>query len=163
MSIQIVYADECYFQDLWKVLDEVAREEQFLEMIYAPPFEDVSEFQEKLIDQKAPVFYALDQGKVVGWLDIVVLKNPRQNHRGTLGMGILKSHRGQGIGSALFNKALEYSRSIGLEKIELQVYPENTQAIELYKKFGFQQVGYCKHYRKLNGRYFDSISMELLL
>lgn len=163
MSIQIVYGDECYFEEIWRVLDSVAREKQYLEMIQAPSLEEVSEFQRKLIDQKSPVFYALEKGHLVGWLDIVVMKNPRMNHRGTLGMGLQQGHRGKGIGSALMKKALEYSKSIGLEKIELQVYPQNIQAIELYKKFGFQQVGYCKHYRKLEGQYQDSIVMELFL
>ncbi len=171
MSIQIVYGDECYFEGFWKVLDSVAREKNYLEIIEAPPRTEVDEFQKKLIHQKFPVFYALgcsselkiEVGQVVGWIDIVVFKNPRMAHRGTLGMGLLSTHRGQGIGSKLMEKALDYSRSTGLEKIELQVYPENSQAIELYKKFGFKQCGYLKHYRKVENRYFDSLTMEVFL
>lgn len=163
MSIRIVYGDECYFEGFWRVLDSVAREKIYLEMIEAPSLQEVSDFQKKLIDQKFPVFYALDKDQVIGWVDIVVFKNPRMNHRGTLGMGLLKSHRGQGVGSKLLEKALEYSRQIGLEKIELQVYTGNTQAIDLYKKFGFEQSGHIKHYRKFEDVYFDSLSMAVFL
>jgi ribosomal protein S18 acetylase RimI-like enzyme len=42
-------------------------------------------------------------------------------------------------------------------------YTENADAINLYKKLGFSEIGIIKHYRKLNGRYFDCLEMELFL
>lgn len=163
MSIQIVYGDECYFESFFTVLDSVAHEKIYLELISAPAKEDVFEFQRKLITQKAPVFYAVEGEQVVGWIDIVPLANPRMSHRGTLGMGLKMGYRGKGLGSQLMEKALSYARSIGLEKIELRVYSTNLQAIELYKKFGFKQVGVIHKYRKFEGQYFDAILMEVFL
>lgn len=163
MSIRIVYGDECYFESFFTVLDSVARERIYLEMIEAPSKEEVFEFQRKLIHQKAPVFYAVEGDQAIGWIDIVPLKNPRMNHRGTLGMGIAQDYRGKGVGSQLMEKALAYAKSFGLEKVELHVYSTNTQAIELYKKFGFKESGAIAKYRKLEGRYFDSLFMEVFL
>lgn len=160
--IQIVYADEVYIPSLAETLDAIAREEVFLEMVQAPPYPEVFDFQTKLIKEKLPVFYALSNNKVVGWVDVAVSKNPRQRHKGTLGMGISKPFRGQKIGSLLMEKAIQYSRQIGLEKLELQVYTTNAQAIGLYKKFGFQEVGVIHKYRKYKDQYFDSVFMELL-
>ncbi len=78
-------------------------------------------------------------------------------------MGLLESHRGQGLGTRLLQSALEHAKKIGLEKVELSVYSENLAAIALYKKIGFQQIGFINNYRKLENRYFDCIEMEIFL
>ena len=50
-----------------------------------------------------------------------------------------------------------------LEKVELSVYSSNKAAIQLYKKFGFQEFGYIKNFRKLENNYYDCIEMEKFL
>jgi putative acetyltransferase len=78
-------------------------------------------------------------------------------------MGILPEFRGKGIGSKLLQKVIEHSVTFGLEKIELNVYTSNVSAIGLYKKFGFEQEGLIRKYRKLDGRYFDCLAMGKFL
>lgn len=163
MSTNIIYAEEKYFKSFRDALDTVAREEIFIEMIEAKPLEDVASFQRFLIAKNLPNFYALEGEKVVGWVDITPPSNPRLAHRGFLGMGLLPSHRGQGLGTKLLTRALEHARSTDLEKIELSVYAHNEAAIKLYRKCGFTEFGKIKHYRKLKSRYFDSLEMELFL
>lgn len=160
---RIEYASAAYFDSFYKALDGVANEKIYIEMISAPEFEKVCEFQRKLIANNWPVFYAVEGDNVVGWADITPSSNPRLSHRGFLGMGILKSHRGQGLGTQLLQAALGHAKKIGLEKVELSVYSENFAAIALYKKVGFQQMGFVKNYRKLEGRYFNAIEMEIFL
>ncbi len=63
----------------------------------------------------------------------------------------------------LLMSALAHAKKVGLEKVELTVYTDNASAIGLYKKCGFKEIGIVKHYRKLNGRYFDCVEMELFL
>ena len=65
--------------------------------------------------------------------------NPRQSHRG--GLGILPEYRGLGIGSRLLEKVIEKAKEFGLEKIELHVYTSNKPAVALYRKFGFEEEG----------------------
>lgn len=160
---RIEYASPTYFDSFYKALDGVANEKIYIEMINPPEFEKVCEFQSKLISNNWPVFYAIDGETVVGWVDITPSSNPRLSHRGFLGMGILTSHRRQGLGTQLLQAAIEHAKKIGLEKIELSVYSENLAAIALYKKVGFQKMGYIRNYRKLEGKYFDCIEMELFL
>jgi len=84
--------------------------------------------------------------------------------RGDLGMDILDGLRGQGIGSALLARAIEWARATGLAKLSLEVWPHNAPAIALYEKFGFAQEGYHpKQWRRRNGESWDTISMGLLL
>lgn len=159
MALEITYADERYFISFREALDSVAREKTYIEMIEVPPQEGINEFQRKLIAANAPVFYALDGEKVVGWCDISLKENPRMQHRGTLGIGIIRDYRGLGLGSKLMQQALAHAPRAGLEKVELQVYTTNTRAIELYKKFGFVEEGLLRNYRKLDGTYYDCLAM----
>lgn len=161
--MEIVYPSEPLFKSFHEALDSVAREQIYIEMIEAKPFDETAAFQATLITNHWPVYYAVSDGRVVGWADIILGSNPRIAHRGFLGMGLVKNFRGKGLGTQLLQKTLAHAKNIGLEKVELAVYTDNLPAIKLYKKCGFEEIGLIKHYRKLNGKYFDCIEMELFL
>lgn len=163
MTIEVIYPTEELIPSYWQALSVVAKEKIYLEMIEAPSLANVLSFQKKLIGLNGPVYYAVDGKTVVGWVDIFPLDNPRLSHRGGLGMGLVPEARGKGVGSELMVRVLDHAKTFGLEKVELNVYSENKNAIALYKKFGFEQEGYFKHYRKLEGRYFDCIAMAKFL
>jgi RimJ/RimL family protein N-acetyltransferase len=163
MGVEIIYPSEKYFSSFHEALSFVASERVYLEMIEAPPLEKVSAFQKDLIEKNGPVYYAVDNDKVVGWCDVFPEDSPRQNHRGGLGMGLIPEYRGQGLGSQLLSSVLKRSTQFGLEKVELKVYTSNTPAIALYKRFGFEQEGLIRKYRKLDGQYFDSLFMGKFL
>lgn len=161
--IEIIYANEKYFPSFHQALSIVAKERVYIEMIEAPPLEKVASFQKDLISKNGPVYYVINEDKVVGWCDVFPEENPRQSHRGGLGMGILPEFRGKGIGSQLLQKVIDHAKTFGLEKIELNVYTSNISAVALYKKFGFEQEGLIKKYRKLDGQYFDCLAMGKFL
>lgn len=163
MNAQIIYPAEKYFRSFYDALSVVASERIYIEMIEPPSLEKVSSFQSGLISKNAPVYYAISDDRVVGWADIFPGENPRQSHRGGLGMGLLPEFRGQGLGSKLLSAVLAHAKKFGLEKVELNVYTSNPAAIALYKKFGFEQEGLIKKYRKLDGQYFDCLVMGKFL
>lgn len=163
MEVEIKYADQKYFKSFYEALREVAAERVYLEMVEPKPFSVVTEFQSGLIESNSPVYYAIDGDRVVGWCDVSIPDNPRLKHRGSLGMGIVQGYRGQGVGSRLMNAIAEHAKKIGLEKIELHVYTSNLAAIALYRRFGFEQEGVIKKYRKLDDRYFDCLMMGKFL
>ncbi len=164
MEVEVVYAEPKYFESFRQTLDSVAKENVYIEMTEAKSLKETSSFMSSLISRNLPVFYAVNtKDEVIGWADITPLSSPRLAHRGVLGMGIRSEFRGQGIGQKLLEKAIQHAKHIGLEKVELTVYTSNTGAQALYKKLGFVEVGFIKHYRKLKDRYFDVIEMELFL
>ena len=163
MNTKIVYANERYFPSFHQALSLVAKERIYIEMIEPPPLEKVSSFQGELIAKNGPVYYALQDDTVVGWCDVFPEKNPRLSHRGGLGMGLLPEFRSQGLGSKLLSAVLDHAEKFGLEKVELNVYTSNATAIGLYKKFGFEQEGLIKKYRKLDGQHFDRLAMGKFL
>lgn len=159
--IEIIYPEEKYFPSFHNALSEVAKERIYIEMLEPPPLQKVTEFQKSLMVKNGPVYYAVDNGKVVGWCDIFPSENPRFSHRGSLGMGLLKDYRGKGLGKKLLEKTIAHAKKFGLEKVELSVYTSNIHAIKLYKNLGFQEEGLIKKYRKLDGNYFDCLVMGL--
>ena len=166
MSIQIIYARPDLTPSFYKALDRVAREEIYIEKVEAPPFSDVESFQQKLIAQQWPNYYAVKPGpsgeqEVVGWADITRPQNERLAHRGFLGMGLVAEARGQGLGTQLLQAALSHAKGMDIEKVELSVYSSNLPAIALYQKCGFREMGRIRHYRKYKDQYFDSVEMEL--
>ena len=59
---------------------------------------------------------------------------------------VKKSKRKLGIGSALLQKLIDFSREQKATSITLEVNYKNEPAIALYQKFGFKQVGLRKKY-----------------
>jgi ribosomal protein S18 acetylase RimI-like enzyme len=159
-AVEIIYPSEHYLKSFHEALSVVANERIYIEMIEPPSLVEVSNFQNELILKNAPVYYAIQNEKVVGWCDVFPMSNPRQSHRGGLGMGLIPEFRGQGIGSRLLSAVLHHAKAYGLEKLELHVYTTNTAAVALYKKFGFEQEGLIQKYRKLDDQYFDCLLMS---
>lgn len=160
---EIVYPNQNLIPSYYECLKQVASEKRFIELLEPPPLDKVIGFQMSLVLNNGPVFYAVDNGKVVGWCDVFPEENPRHSHRGGLGMGILPEYRGKGIGSRLLDAVLKKAKEFRLEKVELNVYTSNKNAIKLYKKFGFVEEGQIRNYRKLDGEIFDALLMAKFL
>ena len=163
MNYSIVPTAEEYFEGFWAVLDSVAREHLYIAFLEGPPFERFLSFVQRNIQEDEPQFLALVEGKVVGWCDIVRIERPIHAHCGVLGIGALKEYRGQGIGKALMHKTLEKAWPSGFTRVELTVREANTQALEMYKKFGFCIEGIKRKGVRMDEVYEDLICMGLLL
>lgn len=83
---------------------------------------------------------AKDGEKIVG--DASLSRLPRRmSHRGDLGIAVVKEYWNRGVGSALLSEIIEMAKENGFEIIELQVRCDNTAAVHLYEKFGFEKFG----------------------
>jgi ribosomal protein S18 acetylase RimI-like enzyme len=103
---------------------------------------------------------AVVDGEVVGSLHV----RASRFGFGEIGMLVAREWRGRGVGSALVAAAIESARERGLHKLSLSVFPHNTAAIALYRKFGFVEEGRrAKHFRRASGELWDAIEMGLLL
>lgn len=59
---------------------------------------------------------------------------------------ISKNNRGQGYGNQLMEFVITRARQKKAENITLEVHEDNTVAIHLYQKYGFQKVAIRKNY-----------------
>jgi RimJ/RimL family protein N-acetyltransferase len=105
-------------------------------------------------------FVALAWGQVVGLITIERMTHPVNRHVATLGMAIEASWRGQGLGSALMAAAMRWARQARIEKVTLEVYPDNEAAMALYRKFGFQEEGRLVGQSKKSFGYLDEVIMS---
>jgi ribosomal protein S18 acetylase RimI-like enzyme len=160
--IRVVSVEERHAAGYNAVLDAVARERRWLQIVEAPPVERSAAFIRELIAGLGVQVVAVDEAdKVVGWCDIVRGERETVAHTGSLGMGLLKEYRGQGLGRKLMDAAIAAAKSQGVERVELEVYASNAAAVTLYRKLGFREEGRKLKARKVDGAYDDSIVMAL--
>jgi putative acetyltransferase len=57
---------------------------------------------------------------------------------------------------------MEAARKKGLSRIELTVRTDNTRAIALYRKLGFETEGIMRRHMLIDETYVDSLLMALL-
>jgi putative acetyltransferase len=105
-------------------------------------------------------FVALAWGEVVGIITIERMTHPVNRHVATLGMAVESSWRGKGLGSALMAAAMRWARRVGIEKVTLEVYPDNEAGIALYRKFGFHEEGRLVRQSKKTFGYQDEVIMS---
>ena len=108
--------------------------------------------------QKADIV-AVVEDRVIGSLSIGREANPVTRHVASLGMSVDADWRGKGLGSALMAEAFRWARWAGVEKLALTVYPHNQRALNLYKKFGFEEEGRLTGHSKKSHGYDDEIVM----
>lgn len=106
---------------------------------------------------------ALDGDKIVG--NAIVERNrvERYHHRAEISITVLKEYWGKGIGSRLMEMMIDFARNAGIKILYLEVRADNKRAIELYKKYGFCEIGVYEDFFKIDEKYYDARLMTLKL
>jgi len=151
-----------YIEGFRAALDSVAREQRYLAMLEAPPIDEVTRFVKEGIASGTPQMVAIADEKIVGWCDVWRKPRAALKHSGILGMGVIESYRGRGIGKALMGSALQAAKERGFTRIELTVRVDNPRAKRLYEQFGFVEEGVCRRHMCINGECTDSYLMAVL-
>ena len=123
------------------------------------PFTSVATRRERFKTAPTTHLVAVIDGKVIGSLGLGRLEG-RRNHVGTFGMAVHDAYAGRGAGTALIAAAVEQAdRWLNIRRLELTVWTDNTRAIALYERFGFEREGLMRDYAWRDGAYADAISM----
>lgn len=132
------------------------------------PYNNAHGWRERLTEITAPnkldlILVAERGGTIVGNAGLHPVSLPQQvrrRHVATLGIAVLPEAQGQGVGTALMQALCDYAdRWLGVLRIELTVYVDNTSAISLYRKFRFEMEGRFRGYAMRDGRLVDAFSM----
>lgn len=93
-------------------------------------------------DKSTPIYVAIIDNNVVGYA-MCQIRIPTSNmypkkifHLDDLCVD--ESYRHQGIGKALYQKIVEEAKNNGCYEITLNVWPDNIEAMEFYKKIGLK-------------------------
>lgn len=127
--------------------------------------EEEEEFIENVVRKENALFIIAEvNGKVVGNLNFSGGPRQRTAHVGEFGVSVLREYWGKGIGEELIKYLINWSKNSGvIRKINLRVRNDNTRGIRLYKKLGFMEEGIVKRDFLINGGFYDSLLMGLLI
>ncbi|MGX1983220.1 MULTISPECIES: GNAT family N-acetyltransferase [Bacillaceae] len=154
-------------QQLANLIQQVENESEF--MLFEPGERKLTpEKQRTMIEniskqKNSTIFVAEDYEKLVGYLMAFGGNAKRNRHSAYLVIGILKEHRGKGIGTKLFRKLESWARERNIHRLELTVMTQNQAGIALYKKMGFEIEGTKKHSLLVNGLFMDEYYMAKIL
>jgi RimJ/RimL family protein N-acetyltransferase len=114
-------------------------------------------------EENSNLILAVVDGKIIGTASITSSQKRKTKHVGTLGIVIKKEYCGLGIGSILIDNLINWSKLNGItKKITLITRCDNSFAIELYKKKGFEIEGTLKRDSYENDVYYDVYIMGLI-
>lgn len=105
------------------------------------PFTTQSAIEGRLEAPGVNVLVAELEGSVVAQA-FLMQQSGRRSHVGYTGIYVHDDHIGRGIGTKLLEALLDLADNwIGLRRIELTVNVDNSGAIKLYERFGFEREG----------------------
>jgi len=77
-------------------------------------------------------------GNLVGFSVVMIVVDEAH----LLNVAVSKHYQGKGYGARLLQHVMEQARLHGAGKLLLEVRPSNRRAVELYRLFGFRQIGF---------------------
>lgn len=89
-------------------------------------------------------YTALTDGKVIGYLIGRQISPEGEIYR----IATLPEYRSRGVAYRLLDYTVKCERGRGLENLFLEVREQNTPARQLYKSYGFREIGIRKNYYK---------------
>jgi putative acetyltransferase len=128
------------------------------------PFTSKEQWRKKMENRSEDwtAIVAVLDGNIVGSAGIGQ-QNGRRRHVGGLGMCVHDDFHRRGIGTKLMAALIDTADNwLDLKRLELTVYVDNTPAIGLYKKFGFEVEGTRRADTFRDGKYVDSFEMARL-
>ena len=107
---------------------------------------------------------AVDGEEIAGIITISSSHKIKSRHDGVLGIVVAQKYQGQGVGTNLIKQAIAWARGNGItRRLSLDTRADNVSAVNLYLKFGFEFEGCRKNATLLNGIYYDTYVMGMML
>lgn len=116
-------------------------------------------------DQDNFMIAAFIEGELAGNAGVQRVDNRlKYRHRGEFGICIKAKYWNLGLGTLILKEVRKTAESTGFDQIELGVFSDNTRAVHLYEKMGFEKTGTVpRAYKLKDGRYCDEIQMVYII
>lgn len=118
--------------------------------------------QKNLNPEATFVIVTLEENRMIGIVGLEEIDSI--NRTATLGIFIGdKQYRNQGYGTEAIQLILDYGFNyLNLQNIKLDLMEFNERGLACYKKCGFKEYGRRRKCKYINGKYYDSIEMDVL-
>ena len=141
-------------------VNTVGREKQFVLRERATWTLDEERVTLAAADGKDSAFFVGEiEGRISALLNIARGRWPKNYHVAEFGMACLPDSRRIGLGTAVLSRALEWASSVGIRKVNLEVFASNQPALDLYRKMGFEEEGRRQREFLIDGSLVDGILM----
>lgn len=105
------------------------------------------------------VFVATVDGAVVGWVHLELPQAERLRETGTMTVGVREEYRGNGIGSTLLRKGIDWAETNGYRKLYISVPAINENAVEFLDAHGWEMDAVREEYYTIDGEPVDEVMM----
>ncbi len=152
---------------LANLINQVESESEY--MLFEPGERRTTpEAQQKRIEaikkeDHSTIIVAEKDSRLIGFLMAMGGSARRNSHSAYLVVGIARGHRGQGVGTKLFEELNRWAFNQNIRRLELTTVVKNEAGLALYKKAGFQIEGIKKRSLLINGEFVDEYYMGKLL
>jgi RimJ/RimL family protein N-acetyltransferase len=166
-SVEVRLAAERDVPALIALINRLAAEASLLFVVPIDPdtgAEDLCHFlRAAAVSGNNAVLVAADGDRLVGLATATGGVHPAKQSTIEIGIGVLETHHGRGIGRALMTGLEDWARGAGIRRLQLPVVTSNTPAIALYRKSGLTIEGTLRDSVWVNGRYLDQYMMAKLI
>lgn len=112
-------------------------------------------------DQNKLMIIGIIGDEIASIAQISGMNRMRVKHNGEIAISVRKKHWRKGVGEEMMKELIQFGENNNIMKnITLGVKEDNTGAIGLYEKLGFNKVGVISDYFNINDKYFDKYIME---
>ena len=147
MNCAVVNYEEKYFNDVANLIARFRVTLQgFKGLTINPDFESAKEELKEYLNEKYPLYVALVDNKVVGYILLRVHYVVWIEH-----IFVLEEYRRQGIASLLFDKAEQYSDNLQNDTVFNYVHPNNNVMISFLKSKGYSVLNLIEIRKPFNG------------
>ena len=136
MTVSIETAATCNLNRLSEIEKECFQSEAFTKQQIAS----------LLTDYNSISLIATERNQIVGFIigSICFERNSLTGH--ILTIDVSPAHRRKGIGARLLSEMERLFREKGVKVCRLEVREDNLRALELYRKFGYDEIGKLRNY-----------------
>ena len=130
---------------------------------YLNEFEEMEVIQDFIDQENSLLLCGFIDDELVSSLSIQGEQKERLKHIGHFAITVKKEYWNMGIASMMMEEALEMIKETSLKILDLEVKEDNLSAINLYKKFNFQEIGRYPQMFNVNQKYYDALLMNLYI
>jgi ribosomal protein S18 acetylase RimI-like enzyme len=113
--------------------------------------------------QARMVFVATVEDDVVGWVHLELPEAEKLAHTAVLTVGVLSNYRRNGVGAALLERGLDWTREHGFEKVYNSVPATNEAAIAFLEAHGWETEAVRSDHYKIDGAYVDEVMLAVTI
>ncbi|WP_440007560.1 GNAT family N-acetyltransferase [Halomicrococcus sp. SG-WS-1] len=154
-------------EDLTGIVGAIRQVAEQGRYIVAESVADEIDHQEALLrhnELESRMFFVAMVGEdVVGWVHLHAPELDKLSHTAELTVGVLDEYQGNGIGSHLLERGLEWAASNGYEKVYQSAPSTNERAIEFLSDHGWETEAVRENHYKIDGEYVDEVMMAVEL